>query len=90
MRPRPKKRRSKAVQKPKKYIATTDYEAQLWQMAYARRGNMDASEYSAQNVPNKEFEEFFRECDRLEYNVIDDRKFGHGMTTEEMRGVPST
>ncbi len=42
---RPKKRRGKAGKTPSKSGATTGYEAQLWAMADALRGSMDAAEY---------------------------------------------
>ena len=42
---RPKKRRGKARQTPKTSGATTGYEAELWAMADALRGSMDAAEY---------------------------------------------
>ena len=44
-RARPKRRRGKAGKKPSKSGATTGYEAQLWAMADALRGSMDAAEY---------------------------------------------
>ena len=44
-RARPKKRRGKAGKKPSKSGATTGYEAELWAMADALRGSMDAAEY---------------------------------------------
>ena len=42
---RPRKRRGKAGQTPKTSGATTGYEAELWAMADALRGSMDAAEY---------------------------------------------
>ena len=44
-RARPRKRRGKARKTPNKSGATTSYEAELWRMADALRGNMDAAEY---------------------------------------------
>ena len=44
-RARPKKRRGNARQTPNTSGATTGYEAELWAMADALRGSMDAAEY---------------------------------------------
>lgn len=70
------------------FVLRTAFVAPKFEPSHFERRFADfaAQLYSAQHVPDSEFADFLRECDRLEHNVLDDDKFENAMTTLEMRG----
>ena len=70
------------------FVLRTAFVAPKFEPSHFERRFADfASRISkSSDVPDQEFADFLRECDRSEHNVLDDENFRAIMTTAQMRG----
>ena len=80
---------NKNISRLASFVLRTAFVAPKFEPSHFERRFSDfaAQLYIATHVPDNEFEEFLRECDRLEHNVLNGTKFLEAMTTAEMRGA---
>ena len=71
------------------FVLRTAFVAPKFEPSHFERHFSDfaANISKSNNVPDLEFADFLRECDRSEHNILDDAKFENFMATTEMRGI---